>query len=146
MVPLGGFFFSFLKFVFFNVFHFLIVFFGVGFFHFLLKFIHVVNNGLWSVCVLNPFSPPSSQKKNVSLREEAGAIKNEGGRISRTTLGQAQYKKVCVFFFWGGESVAGQRPATPSEKYGLFCDFVLALASFLTFGKVNPGPPQTDIF
>ena len=23
---------------------------------------------------------------------------------------------------------------------------VLAPASFLTFGKVNPGPPQTDIF
>ena len=30
--------------------------------------------------------------------------------------------------------------------HGLFCAFVLAPASFLTFGKVNPGPPQTDIF
>ena len=27
-----------------------------------------------------------------------------------------------------------------------FCAFVLAPASFLTFGKVNPGPLQTDIF
>ena len=27
-----------------------------------------------------------------------------------------------------------------------FCAFVLAPASFLTFGKVNPGPPQTDFF
>ena len=26
------------------------------------------------------------------------------------------------------------------------CFFELAPASFLTFGKVNPGPPQTDIF
>ena len=31
-------------------------------------------------------------------------------------------------------------------KHWLFCKFVLVPASFLTFGKVNPGPPQTDIF
>ena len=63
----------------------------------------------------------------------------------KTTPGQAQkHKKVSVFFC---ESVASQRPATPSKKHGLFCAFVLAPASFLTFGKVNPGPPpQTDIF
>ena len=34
---------------------------------------------------------------------------------------------------------------TPSKKHGLVCAFVLAPASFLTFGKVNPGSPQTDI-
>ena len=36
--------------------------------------------------------------------------------------------------------------APPSKKHWLFCAFVLAPASFLTFGKVNAGPPQTDIF
>ena len=44
------------------------------------------------------------------------------------------------------EPPAGQRLATPSKKHGLFCAFVLAPVSFLTFGKVNPRPPQTDIF
>ena len=51
----------------------------------------------------------------------------------------------CFFFGWG-ESVAGRRPAMPSKKHGLHCAFVLFPASFLTFGKVKPGPPQTDIF
>ena len=32
------------------------------------------------------------------------------------------------------------------KTHRLFCAFVLAPASFLTFGKVNAGPPQTDIF
>ena len=36
-------------------------------------------------------------------------------------------------------------PVTPSKKHGLYC-IVFAPASFLTFGKVNPSPPQIDIF
>ena len=55
--------------------------------------------------------PPPDQK-NVSLRGEAGADKNEGGG-------------------WGGTTPA----CTKAQK-----------SQCLTFGKVNPGPPQTDIF
>ena len=38
----------------------------------------------------------------------------------------------------------GRRWPSPKKKNTDY--IVLAPASFLTFGKVNPGPPQTDIF
>ena len=35
---------------------------------------------------------------------------------------------------------------SPKKITDFFCAFVLAPALFLKFGKVNPGPPQTDFF
>ena len=92
---------------------------------------------------------------------------SKGGRVDLPECPerrrQAQkHKKVSVFSF--GESVTGQRPATRSKKnffFVLLCFIVdiregqprppseccvFAPASFLTFGKVNDRPPQTDIF
>ena len=78
---------------------------------------------------------PSPAQPNVSLRG-AGVDLPECQERHR---GKHKGTKKSVFFL-GGESVAGQRPATPSKKHRLFCAFVLAPASFLTFGKVNPDP------
>ena len=67
-------------------------------------------SGLWSVCVLNPSSPP---KKNVSLRPPPPQMS--------LTIDLLHVK-----------NNAGA--------------FVLAPASFLTFGKVNPGPLRLTFF
>ena len=52
-----------------------------------------------------------------------------------------------VSFFLKASPAFGQRRFHQKKKNtDFFCAFVLAPASFLTFGKVSPGPPQTDIF
>ena len=68
-------------------------------------------------------------------------VNREKGQLVKVTI-RFEPPPPCFF-----EGVAGLWPATlsPQKKHGLFCAFVLALASFLTFGKVNPGLPQTDI-
>ena len=87
--------------------------------------------GLW-------FEPLSLPKKKCQseAHPHPKCLKHLTFPMSRTTPGQVQRHNI----------VRVQRPATPSEKHWLFCAFVLALASLLTFGKVNLDSPQTDIF
>ena len=69
-------------------------------------------------------TPPS--KKNVSLRGAGVDLPNVKNDAAASTT---QYSP-CFH---------------TKKKHGLCC-IVLAAASFLTFGKVNPAPLQTDIF
>ena len=87
-------------------------------------------------------APSPLPPKNVSLRGGPALTKMRGEEWGGTPLPKNVSLRGPGLTFPNVKNDAGA--STKSTMQSVF--FFFFLASFLTFGKVNPGPSQTDIF